>query len=86
MKSYSKRHDKEYYIKTASNPYNGLMMNVLYHKYFDRNYFTFNINGKMIYREKDKKYLFNDLKLKEVMINPKILNNEMKHFLSIRKF
>ncbi|MGL5617441.1 MAG: MAG4270 family putative restriction endonuclease [Metamycoplasmataceae bacterium] len=73
-------------IKSAENPNNGLMMNIQYHDYFDRNLFTFNEKGEMIYRDEDKKYLFETLKLKEVRINPKILNNEMKHFLSIRKF
>lgn len=73
-------------IGYAKNPYNGLMMNIQYHDYFDRNLFTFNIDGQMIYREEDKDYLFNTLKMKEVKINPKILNEEMKNFLSIRKF
>ncbi|MGL5591897.1 MAG: MAG4270 family putative restriction endonuclease [Metamycoplasmataceae bacterium] len=73
-------------IKPVENPYNGLMMNAQYHDYFDRNLFTFNEKGEMIYRDEDKEYLFEKLKLKKVRINPKILNSEMKHFLSIRKF
>ncbi|MDK2819945.1 MAG: HNH endonuclease [Mycoplasmataceae bacterium] len=73
-------------IGYAKNPYNGLMMSGQYHDYFDRNLFTFNIDGQMIYREADKDYLFHTLKMKEVKINPKILNEEMKNFLSIRKF
>ena len=70
----------------ASDPYNGLVMKSEYHDYFDRNLFSFNNNGEMIYREEDKEYLFNVLRLEEIKINPLILNDKMKNFLRLRKF
>ena len=73
-------------IEQVANPYNGLMMDSKYHDHFDRNLFTFDSNGEMIYRESDKDYIFNVLKLQEIKINPLIFNDEMKNFLSKRKF
>jgi hypothetical protein len=62
------------------------MMDIKYHDHFDRNLFTFDSNGEMIYRESDRDYIFNTLKLQEIKINPLIFNDEMKNFLSKRKF
>ena len=70
----------------ASDPYNGLVMKGQYHDYFDRNLFSFNNNGEMIYRKEDEKYLFNVLKLEKIKINPIILNDKMRNFLRLRKF
>lgn len=81
-----KEKDVDKIVASVKNPYNGLMMNNQYHDYFDRNYFSFNIDGEMIYRKEDEEYLFNVLRFKKVRIHPKILNDEMKYFLSVRKF
>jgi len=72
-------------MKETSDPYNGILMDLRYHKYFDRYLFNFDINGEMIWSKKDEKYLFEDLKFKKIKINPLLLENgKMKEYLKKR--
>lgn len=65
------------------NPSNGILMKSHYHQYYDLNYFSFNLDGEMIYDYKDEKYLFNILEFKKIKINNEILNSHLKYFLTL---
>lgn len=67
-----------------SNPNNGLIMKHEYHKSFDRGQWFFDANGNMVVPIENQHYLFNVLNLKRIKINPLVLNEDMKHYLSKR--
>lgn len=70
--------------QNISNPKNGIIMRGDYHSSFDRNQWTFDLNGNMIYNQENENYLFNVLKLKKIKIRPEIFNEQTKKFIEMR--
>lgn len=69
---------------SISDPNNGLMMSVEYHKTFDRGLWSFDANGEMLINKDNEDYLFNERGLRRIKINPKVFNEEMKEYLKKR--
>lgn len=84
FKKYDNEEEKEELKSFISNPNNGLMMNIEYHKSFDRGQWTFDANGEMLVNKENEHYLFEIKKLKRIKINPKVFNKKMKEFLMKR--
>jgi len=70
-------------LNDIKDPNNGILMKNNYHQYYDLDYFSFNLDGEMIYDYKDEKYLFNILELKKIQIDNGILNSGLKYFLTL---
>lgn len=81
-------------MQMLSDPNNGIMMHNSWHYYFDRNFFNFDISGKLIINYAIDKNVLSRLKQitlgyvnnsHEIKINPLVFNEKMKSYLLLRK-
>lgn len=81
-------------MQMLSDPNNGIMMHNSWHYYFDRNFFNFDISGKLIINYAIDKNVLSRLKQitlgyvnnsHEIKINPLVFNKKMKSYLLLRK-
>lgn len=81
---------KKYVEEVVTDPNNGILLLTQWHDFFDKNLFSFDMNGKIVILTNEKERLLpilnsESLEYCSVRIKEKVLNFEMKEYLSLRK-